>query len=310
MLWQDKPYHSLDYFYKHKFHTKIAKLAIDAGFTCPNRDGSISRGGCIFCSSRGSGDFAGSPLVSVTEQLELQKNQIAAKWPSAKYIAYFQAFTNTYASEDQCRAKYEQALHVKDVVGLSIATRPDCIPPNIMALLQEINQKTYLSVELGLQTSNEKTAAIINRGYQNACFEKALYQLTDAGIDIVAHVIIGLPGETKEDVLKTAQYLSFLPIQGVKLHLLHVLKDTPLEQWYSTGKCKTLEKEEYIHILISALEILRPDIVIHRLTGDGAKNSLIAPIWSLNKMDVLNSIQKEMRQSRTWQGKYWTKRFV
>lgn len=302
-MWDDKPYNSLSFFLKNKFESKVIKISIDGGFTCPNRDGSISFGGCIFCSEKGSGDFAGSCNDSISEQIVSGINLTKNKWGNSKYIAYFQAFTNTYASGDILRKKYYEALSCDNICGLAIATRPDCLDNSVLNLLSEINKKSYLWVELGLQTSNEESAIFINRGYKNECFETSVNLLNSLGIDIVVHVILGLPNENKEDMLSTIRYVTKLPIQGIKLQLLHVIKGTPLSTIYETQKFHILTKDEYIDILEQCILNIPPQIVIHRLTGDGAKKSLIAPLWSLNKRDVLNSFHKRLRENNSYQGK-------
>lgn len=299
---ENKPYRSLNLYYREVFGRKAAKISLDGGFTCPNRDGTCGTGGCLFCSAGGSGDFAEHASFSITEQIAKGKSQTSDKWKDAAYIAYFQAFTNTYAPAEELRRKYEEALSCEGIEGLSIATRADCLPEEVVELLDELRQKTNLWLELGLQTANEKTAQFIRRGYDNSVFETAVTVLAKHNIPIVVHVILGLPGETKEDMLATIQYLNRLPIQGIKLQLLHVLSDSDLAQLYLSGGYTPLTKEAYIALIGECIAHLREDIVIHRLTGDGDKDTLLAPLWSLNKRDVLNSIHKYLKEQNIRQG--------
>lgn len=301
----DKRYNSLNYFLRNKFGGKIFKISLDAGFSCPNRDGTISSGGCVFCSVRGSGDFAGDRKFSISDQFEDRKEMMKNKWKEGKYIAYFQAYTNTYAPIEELREKYNQALIEDGVIGLAIATRPDCLSEEVLDLLSEINKNTYLWVELGLQTIHEKTEKIINRGYSLEVFEKALNELRKRNIDVVTHVIFGLPEEKKEDMLETVRYLSHQDIQGIKFHLLHLMKDTPMVKLYEEGRLKFLEQEEYIDIICEAIAMLPEDIVIHRLTGDSPRSLLIGPQWSLKKWEILNSIDKNLQERNLYQGLYY-----
>lgn len=301
-MWEGKPYYSLDAYLKGKFHKKIQKLSIDGGFGCPNRDGTLSTNGCSFCSGRGSGDFTGPHGLSVTEQLSYAQSLLSLKWSGCGSIAYFQAFTNTYAPVEELERKYEEALAFPNICGLAIATRPDCVDDDVLNLLTKMNEKTFLWVELGLQTIQEKTARAINRGYSLSCFEHCLEKLRSRGIETVVHTIMGLPGETKEEMLETITYLSQKPIQGIKIQLLHILKNTPLAEQYKKEPFALLSKEEYVFLVCKAIALLRPDIIIHRLTGDGPKESLIAPLWSTNKRDVLNSIHKELKKNGIFQG--------
>lgn len=304
-----KPYYSLNYYLKQKFGTKVAKLPIDAGFSCPNRDGTISTGGCTFCSPRGSGDFTQGSNYSISEQLEYGKDLIFKKWPQASFMPYFQAYTNTYAPVALLQQHYEEALSFPHVVGLSIATRPDCLGEDIIVLLAQLQQKTTLWVELGLQTSNEETAKKINRGYPTSVFEQGVFALHNKGIEVIAHVILGLPGETIEDMLQTIFYLNKLPISGIKLQLLHVLSGTPMAEEYLKGNFSTLSQEEYTDILCQCIGHIRKDIVIHRLTGDGDPKHLLAPLWSLHKRNVLNTIHKELKQRKITQGCFLSSNF-
>ena len=291
-------YYALNQYLKDTYHEKIYKLAIDGGFTCPNRDGTLGTGGCIFCSGMGSGDFAESRRLSVTGQIERGKQRVAAKMPSGKYIAYFQAFTNTYAPVERLRALYTEAIGHPDVVGLSIATRPDCLPDEVLRLLASINKIKPIWVELGLQTVHEKTAAYIRRGYPLSVYEKAVADLKGIGIPhIVTHVILGLPGETKEEMKETVSYVGKSGADGIKLQLLHVIWGTDLAKDFLAGKFEVLTMEEYVKLVADCIELLPEHMVIHRMTGDGDKKTLLAPEWSGDKKRVLNALQKEL-QSR------------
>ena len=305
-----KHYYSLNTFLRSRFNCKIAKISINAGFGCPNRDGRISHGGCIFCSEKGSGDFACDNTLSIKDQISQGKAQTAKKWPDAKYIAYFQAYTNTYAPIEVLRQKYYEAIECEDVVGLAIATRPDCLDDDVMELLFEISQKTYLWVELGLQTSNEKTATLINRGYNNSVFEDAVKKLNNLKIDVVVHTIIGLPYETNEDMLNTIKYVSQFNIQGIKLQLLHIIRDTKLHSLYLERPFNILTLEEYSDIVIEALSLLPENIVIHRITGDGPKDLLVEPKWSLNKRNTLNTINNKLSKLHKFQGDLYQKNTI
>lgn len=302
MLWGDKRYYNLNYFLRQKFGSKVFKISLDAGFSCPNRDGTISKGGCLFCSERGSGDFAGNRCFSIKEQFKDIKTMMNNKWREGKYIAYFQAYTNTYAPVEVLRQKYEEAISEEGVVALAIATRPDCLSEEVLDLLDEFNKKIYTWVELGLQTSNEITAKKINRGYSLDVFERAVNNLRKINIDVVAHVIFGLPGEAKEDMMNTVKYVSKIGVQGVKYHLLHLMENTPLVSLYNRGELKFLEQDEYIDIICSAISITPPDVVIHRLTGDAPRSLLIGPKWSLKKWEVLNSIDAKLKEKDIYQG--------
>lgn len=301
--WNGKRYHSLNYFLREKFGEKVFKISLDAGFSCPNRDGTISKGGCVFCSERGSGDFAGDRCFSITKQFEDIKAMMNKKWKDGKYIAYFQAYTNTYAPIDVLKAKYEEAVTQEDVVGLAIATRPDCLKDEVLDLLEEYSKKVYTWVELGLQTSKDDTAKLINRGYKLEIFEEAVKRLRERNIDVVVHVIFGLPGESREDMLNTIEYLSQMDVQGIKLHLLHLMKNTPLEILYNKGILKLLEMEEYLELITTAITMLPEKVVVHRLTGDAPRELLIGPIWSLRKWEVLNAIDKKLQDEDLYQGK-------
>ena len=298
----NKPYRSLNAYYREIFGRKTAKISLDGGFTCPNRDGTCGTRGCLFCSAGGSGDFAENAALSITEQIENGKKQTADKWKDPAYIAYFQAFTNTYAPVEDLRRKYEEALSCEGVEGISIATRADCLPDDVLDLLSELNQKTKLWVELGLQTADEDSAKFIRRGYSLRVFEKAVHDLAERDIPVIVHVILGLPGESRETILKTIDCINHLPVQGIKLQLLHVLSDSDLADIYEAGNYTPLTKEEYISLTGDCIAHLREDIVIHRLTGDGDKNTLLAPLWSLRKRDVLNSLHKYLKENNIRQG--------
>lgn len=288
-----------DYF-KGLFGDKVYKISLNAGLTCPNRDGKIGTRGCIFCSEGGSGDFAPPPSLSITAQIEKGKALVANKIKTNKYIAYFQAYTNTYGSIDYLRKIYYEAINHPDIVAVSIATRPDCIDPPIVALLKELNQIKPVFVELGLQTSNETSAVFIRRGYTNEIFEIAVSLLN--GLSIIAHIIIGLPYEAPTDILNTIKYINAFPIHGVKLQLLHILKNTDLYTYYLQSPFHILSLEEYGDLLIMCINNLRPDIVIHRLTGDGPKKLLVEPAFSSNKKLVLNYINNRLRNENVIQG--------
>jgi len=298
----NKRYYTLDYFYKQKFKSKIFKVSLNAGFTCPNIDGTVGHNGCIYCSKLGSGDFAGSPTDDLVKQFNDVKQILHHKWKDAKYIGYFQARTNTYAPLPVLKEKYETILKLDNVVGLSIATRPDSISDEVLDYLGELNKKTFLTIELGLQTIHKKTAKLINRCHTLECFEKMVYKLKEKKINVVVHIINGLPYETKEMMLETVKYLNKLPIDGIKIHMLHILKDTPLAKLYEKEKFKILTKKEYVDIVCDQLEHLRPNIVIHRITGDPKADDLIEPKWLVKKFGVLNDIDKELARRNTYQG--------
>ena len=299
----NKRYHTLNYFYKHKFNSKVFKVSLNGGFTCPNIDGTVGTKGCIYCSKSGSGDFAGNPKDDLIKQFETIKNIILNKWPKAKYIGYFQARTNTYAPLPILKEKYETILKLPNVVGLNIATRSDSITDECLDYLAELNKKTYLTIELGLQTIHEATAILINRCSTLDNFEKMVYKLKERNINVVVHIINGLPYETKEMMIDTVKYLNKLPIDGIKIHMLHIVKDTELAHMYKEKPFHVLTRDEYVDIVINQLENLRPEIVIHRITGDPKKEDLIEPTWLLKKFCVLNEIDKEMVKRDSYQGK-------
>lgn len=301
--WGDKRYYSLDYYIKETYGEKLYKIALNGGMTCPNRDGTLDHRGCIFCSAGGSGDFAGHSDISIKEQLEEGKKLITKKHTGSSYIAYFQAYTNTYASVSYLEKIFMEAMEEPDVKVLSIATRPDCLSPDILALLSWLNQIKPVWVELGLQTIHAQSADFIRRGYPLDVFEKAVYDLKQIGITIIIHTILCLPNETTEMMLETISYLNQLPIDGVKLQLLHVLTGTDLATIYEDCPFSLPTLEEYLKLLGTIITHIRPDIVIHRLTGDGPKPLLIAPLWTANKRLVLNRIQKYLKDADLWQGK-------
>ena len=303
--WNGKPYHSLDYMLKERFGEKVYKLTLNGGMSCPNRDGKLGTGGCIFCSAGGSGDFAGDPAQSIDQQIAQQKELICKKRPVNTFIAYFQAYTNTYAPVEYLRALFTQALSHPEVAALSIGTRPDCLGEDVLDLLSQLNRIKPVWVELGLQTIHPATARYIRRGYPLSCFEEAVKNLHARDLDIIVHTILGLPGETTEQMLQTISFLNHQPIQGIKMQLLHVLKGTDLADDYLAGKFSVLSQEAYVDLVISCLEHLSPDIVVHRITGDGPRDLLIAPLWSSAKRTVLNEIHHQMKERNTWQGKYY-----
>lgn len=304
-MWDGKRYHTLNYELKKTFGQKVAKLSLDGGFTCPNRDGTLGNRGCIFCGEEGSGEFAGSRDLSIKEQIDEQKKLLSKKWDTDKYIAYFQNFTNTYSTCEDLKSKYYEALSQEGIVGLAIATRPDCLPEDVLNLLEELNQNTYLWVELGLQTIHEKTARFIRRGYPLETYDKAVEELKKRNIKVVTHLIFGLPGENKEDIIESVKYVSNTETWGVKFHLLYIQKDTDLYYYYLKNPFPILSREEYISLVVDALEYLPPHMVVHRLTGDGKKELLYEPRWSLDKLRVLSGIDKELKMRNSYQGKKW-----
>lgn len=320
--WLSKPYYSLDAYMKQTYGEKYYKLALDGGFTCPNRDGTLGTGGCIFCSAGGSGDFAGrTTAASIKEQLLAGRQLLSGKNTGSRFIAYFQAYTGTYAPVSYLRDMYTAALSLPEIAGISIATRPDCLGGDVLALLTGLKAdypEKLIWIELGLQTVHEKTAAFFGRGYPLSVFEEAMAALARIDIPVIVHVILGLPGETPEMMYETVRYLNHIPNPqnpsvhaalrpfGIKLQLLHILQNTVLGDMYLENRLSgfsVLSQEEYTNILIHCLELLSPEIVIHRLTGDGPKNLLLAPLWSLNKRNVLNTLHKTMKQRHTYQGR-------
>lgn len=298
-------YFSLNDSLKQRYGEKIYKLTLNIGCSCPNRDGTLGTGGCIFCSKGGSGEFAASPHLSVTEQIRDSKLRLEKKRPAQKYIAYFQAYTNTYAPLEYLRRAFTEAIEQPEIVALSIATRPDCLGEGVLSLLEELNAIKPVWIELGLQTIHEKTASFIRRGYPLSVFDEAIQHLKDLQIETIVHVILGLPGETREQMLHTVRYVNKVGADGIKLQLLHILKHTDLADYYEQTSFPVFSLEEYVDMVISCLEICRPDMVIHRITGDGPKSLLIAPLWSSSKRHVLNTIHKELKRRNTWQGRLY-----
>ena len=303
---QSRPFRTVTDYYQAKFGMKVIKIALNGGFTCPNRDGTLSTKGCLYCSEMGSGEFAGKPLDPLDVQFAKGKALMSIKWPNGKYIAYFQANTNTYGPVEKLRSLFESALVLDpNIVGLAIATRPDCLNDEILDLLTELNQKTYLSIELGLQTIHYETATLINRGHTLQQFELAVKQLRSRGIEVVVHIINGLPKETPAMMMETIQYLNRQDIQGIKIHMLYLLKNTEIAKLYRDHPFHLLTKEEYVFIVVDQIEHLRSDIIIHRLTGDAPRNQLLAPKWTLQKIVVNNEIDQELRRRQSNQGKRW-----
>ena len=284
-------YYSLNQYLKDKFGCKVYKIALNGGFSCPNRDGLIDTRGCIFCSKGGSGEYAGNTDDSISEQIEKGKRLVEAKTGNGKYIAYFQAYTGTYAPVDRLKILYSEAIKHPDIVALSIATRPDCLPEEVLDLLVELNKIKPVWIELGLQTIHERTAEYIRRGYPLSVYDKAVTGLRSRGIEVITHVILGLPGESREDMLDTVDYVCRNGVNGIKLQLLHILKDTDLLNEYESGKVRVMSEDEYVSLIIDCLRIIPKSVVIHRMTGDGDKKILVAPEWSKNKKHVLNSIK-------------------
>ena len=304
--WGEKPYHSLDYMLRERFGEKVYKVTLNSGMSCPNRDGKIGTRGCIFCSAGGSGDFAADAALSITDQIESQISILSQKRPIHKYIAYFQAYTNTYAPVEYLEKIFTEAISHPKIVALSIGTRPDCLSPEIVALLSRLNKQKPVWIELGLQTIHESTARYIRRGYPLCVFDDAVKRLRKENIEVIVHTILGLPGENTADILETMEYLNHMDIQGIKLQLLHVLRGTDLAADYEKGLFQTYERDEYISLLINCLEHLRPDMVIHRITGDGPKDLLIAPLWASRKREVLNMLHHRMKEEQSYQGRLFS----
>lgn len=301
--WNGKPYRSLDYMLRERFGEKVYKVTLNGGMSCPNRDGTLGRRGCIFCSEGGSGDFAADAALSITDQIESQISILSEKRPIQKYIAYFQAYTNTYAPVEYLRKIFTEAIAHPKVVALSIGTRPDCLGNEVLDLLEELNSQKPVWVELGLQTIHEDTARYIRRGYPLERFDQAVDELRRRGIEVIVHTILGLPGESDDRILETMKYLNQKDIQGIKLQLLHVLKGTDLAYDYLAGRFRVYEREEYLDLVIRCLENLDSGIVIHRITGDGPKELLLAPLWAGRKREVLNLLHHKMKECGSFQGK-------
>lgn len=302
MLNSRHPFYSANDYYKEIFGEKLIKLAIDGGFTCPNRDGTLSESGCIFCSGRGSGDFAGSRSLSVSEQYLQMREKMSAKWSKGKYMMYFQAYTNTYAPVERLRELYYEAISMENAAALSIATRPDCLNEEIVSLLDELAKKVYVCVELGLQTSKEESVKLINRCYENDVYKEAVNMLKRHKIDTVTHIILGLPGEDFNDMLNSVKYAVDCGTKGLKLQLLHIIKGTALYDYYKEKPFKYFTLEEYVKTVADIIERIPEDIVIHRITGDANKAELFEPWWSLDKRRVLNSVAKEFIKRNSYQG--------
>lgn len=298
----NKRYHTLDYHFKETFGQKVGRISINAGFTCPNIDGTAAFGGCTFCSTKGSGDHAGNPRENLLAQWEHGKKLMSKKWPNAKFIAYFQAFTNTYAPVEVLQEKFETFANLDDCIGISIGTRPDCLEDDVIEYLADLSSRKYLLVELGLQTIHDKTSRIINRGHDLACFEQALVKLRAHNINVVVHTINGLPGEDYQMMMQTHQYLAKQDIQGIKIHLLHAMSDTALVTQLNNGFLKLMQRDDYINLVVDQLELFKPEVVVHRLTGDAPSENFIGPIWSKKKVTVLNDIDKEFVKRNTYQG--------
>lgn len=307
ILFGDKRYHTWNYHLKNHFGEKVFKISLDAGFDCPNRDGTVASGGCTFCSERGSGDFAGDRRDDLVTQFHTIKERMHQKWPQGKYIGYFQAYSNTYAPVDVLKEMYEVILEQEGVVGLSIATRPDCLPDDVVEYLAELNERTYLWVELGLQTVHERTAQLINRAHDYQCYIDGVNKLRKHNIRVCSHIINGLPLETTEMMMETVREVTKLDIQGIKIHLLHLMKRTPMVKQYEKGLLKFLEFDEYINLVCDQLEIIPPEVIIHRITGDAPAEMLIGPMWSMKKWEILNAIDRTLKERNSWQGKFYKK---
>lgn len=303
----EKHYLTLNNYLKDKYNEKVFKVSLNGNFSCPNRDGKISTKGCLFCSAKGSGDFAGDRNLSIKEQFYQITEKLKDKWPEGSYIAYFQANTNTYGTVSELKQRYDQIIKDGKLLDekikiLSIATRPDCLDNDVLNLLSDLNKSIPLWIELGFQTSNESTANYINRGYNNECFVNAVKNLKNLGITVIVHIINGLPNETKNDMINTVKFLQNLNIDGIKIHMLHVIKNSPLGQIYLESPFPLLSLEEYVDIVVNQLRLLPSNMVIHRITGDADKNELIAPLWTLKKFVVMNEIDKKMRKENVYQG--------
>ncbi len=302
-----KPYQLFSQHLKKRFGVRVHKISIDAGFGCPNRNGGRSGAGCLFCDPGGSGAVGIERQLSVAEQIEQGKEVMSRKYKAGQFMAYFQPFSNTLAPVSQLRALYDEALAVDDVVGLAVGTRPDCLPPDVLDLLDEYSRRTYFWLELGLQSRHDRTLDWLQRGHNFATFAKAFQEAKSRGLRVCVHVILGLPGENRDDMLETADVLADLQVDGVKLHLLHVLRNTPLGDLYTENKVKLLAMDEYVELVVDVVERLHPETLIHRLTGDGPRDQLLAPLWSLNKWEVLNAIDAEFARRGSRQGDHYRK---
>ncbi|EMY5047166.1 TIGR01212 family radical SAM protein [Listeria monocytogenes] len=301
----NKRYHTWNYCLRKEFGQKTYKVALDGGFDCPNRDGTVAHGGCTFCSAAGSGDFAGNRALDLKVQFQQVRDKMQTKWKDGKCIAYFQAFTNTHAPVAELREKFETVLNEPDVVGLSIATRPDCLPDDVVEYLAELNERTYLWLELGLQSAHDETGRLINRAHDYDCYVEGVRKLQKHNIRICTHIINGLPKETPEMMMETTRKVVESGVDGIKIHLLHLLKGTPMVEDYKKGDLEFLTRDGYVNLVADQLEILPPEMVIHRITGDGGVDDLIGPVWSLNKFEVLNAIDAELVRRDSWQGKFY-----
>lgn len=302
---ENKRYNAFSAELKKLFGCRIHRISIDAGLTCPNRDGTLGTGGCIYCGGRGSGSFGIARGLSVAGQIEDGKEIMVRKYKAKKFIAYFQAYSNTYESAEYLKGLYDEALSVDNIVGLIVATRPDCLPPEILDIMKEYAYRTYFWLELGLQSVNDKTLRLINRGHDFAAFTEAVKKCRERGIRVSAHVILGLPGESREEMLASASLINDMGIEGIKLHLLHVMKETPLAGLYEIGEVRVMERDEYVGLVCDYLERLRPEVLVQRMTGDGGRDYLIAPLWSLRKWEVLNAIDDELKRRGSYQGRLY-----
>ncbi|WP_099362237.1 TIGR01212 family radical SAM protein [Fredinandcohnia onubensis] len=303
----NKRYNTWNYHLRNTFGHKVFKVALDGGFDCPNRDGTVAHGGCTFCSVSGSGDFAGNRADDILTQFHTIKDKMHEKWKDGKYMAYFQAFTNTHAPVEVLRERFEPVLSQEGVVGISIATRPDCLPDDVVEYLAELNERTYLWVELGLQTVHEKTAQLINRAHDFQCYVDGVNKLRKHNIQICSHIINGLPQETPEMMMDTAREVAKFDVQGIKIHLLHLLKGTPMVKQYEKGLLEFLSFDDYVQLVCDQLEILPPEMIVHRITGDGPIDLMVGPMWSVNKWEVLNTIDAELKRRDSYQGKFYKK---
>jgi len=301
----NKRYYTLDFYFKERFNTKVGRIPINGGFTCPNIDGTTGFGGCTFCSIKGSGDYAGTRKEDLLDQWDNGKIMMLKKWKDAKFIAYFQAFSNTYAPVEVLKEKFEVFVEKEECLGISIGTRPDCLEDDVVEYLADLNKRTNLIVELGLQTIHDETSILFNRGHDTACFVEGVSKLRKHNIEVVVHIINGLPKETEEMMLDTVKFVSKMDIQGIKIHLLHVMSDTKLVNQLNNGFLELMERQNYIELVVKQLDYLREDIVVHRLTGDAPKENFIGPFWSRRKVTVLNDIDKLQADLNTFQGRLY-----
>ena len=300
-----KPYRDLNTYFRSLFGCRVHKVTVDAGLSCPNRDGTLSTGGCIYCNAKGSGTGAHRQGISITRQIERSKDRIARRFKTNKLMAYFQSFTNTYAPVEHLKALYDEALSIEDVVGLAVGTRPDCVDPSVLDLLETYTEKHLIWIEYGLQSAHDRTLALINRGHDYACFKRAVTATMNRNINICAHVILGLPGESRQDMLETADAVAAMGIDGIKLHLLYVVRGTPMETRYRDGRYQCLEQREYAELICDFIERLPETMIIQRLTGDPHPKELVAPAWALQKRETIDLIHHLFREKNTWQGKFF-----